>query len=141
MIRATLDVNVLASGFLVKTGVPAELIRSWFARTCELVLSYHILEGLQRTLQKPYFQQRMTPEQMRDAHRILRARASLVDPSIPVHGIGEDEEDDLVLSTALSGRVDFLVTGDRHLQQIGNYQGLIILPPRDFLDVLTRDVT
>jgi putative PIN family toxin of toxin-antitoxin system len=141
MIRTTLDVNVLASGFLVKTGVPSELVRAWLGRTYELVLSDHILEGLQRTFRKTYFQDRMTPKQMDEVQTILRARASLVVPSIPVHGIGEDEEDDLVLSTALSGSAAFLVTGDRHLQQIGNYQGLIILPPREFLDVLARDET
>jgi predicted nucleic acid-binding protein len=71
----------------------------------------------------------------------MRARASLVVPSVPVHGIGEDEEDDLVLSTALSGSARYLVTGDRHLQQIGSYQGLMILPPRDFLDVLVGEIT
>lgn len=139
MIRATLDVNVLASGFLVKTGVPGALIRSWSTRAYELVISDHILSGLDRTMRKPYFQRRMTPEQMHDVATVLRARATLIIPTIPVHGVGEDEEDDLVLSTALTGSAEYLVTGDRHLQQIGSYQGLIILPPREFLDVLVRD--
>jgi putative PIN family toxin of toxin-antitoxin system len=141
MIGATLDVNVLASGFLVKTGVPAELVRSWLGRAYQPVLSDHILTGLDRTLRKPYVQRRMTPEQMLDVLTVLRNRATLVIPTTPVYGVGEDEEDDLVLSTALTGLAEFLVTGDRHLQQIGNYQGLIIIPPRDFLDVLARDVT
>ena len=139
MIRATLDVNVLASGFLVKNGVPAELVKAWLGHAYELVLSDHILEGLQRTFLKPYFRDRMAPSDADDVHRILRSRASLVVPSVPVHGIGEDEEDDLVLSTALTGAAAYLVTGDRHLQQIGRYQGLIILPPRAFLEVLARD--
>lgn len=141
MIRATLDVNVLASGFLVKTGVPAELVRSWLARAYELVISDHILMGLDRTLRKPYFKRRMTPEHMHDVLTVLRARATLVIPTVPVHSVGEDEEDDLVLSTALTGSAAFLVTGDRHLQQIRSYQGLIILPPRDFMNILAREVT
>ena len=138
MILATLDVNVLASGFLVKTGVPADLVRSWSIGVYELVLSEHVLTGLQRTFRKPYFQHRMTPDRMREVEMTLRSNALLVIPEVPVRGIGEDEEDDLVLSTALTGAAEFLVTGDRHLQQIGGYQDLIILSPRDFLDVLNR---
>ena len=80
----------------------------------------------------------MTPDRMREVEMTLRSKALFVTPEVPVRGIGEDEEDDLVLSTALTGAAEFLVTGDRHLQQIGVYQDLIILSPRDFLDVLNR---
>lgn len=139
MIRATLEVSVLASGFLDKGGVPAELIRSWARGAYDLVLSDGILDGLQRAYRNPYFQRRMTLKQMDGVHTILRARASLIVPSIPVHGTGEEAEDDLVLSTALSGAAGFLVTGDRHLQQIDNYQSLFILSPREFLEVLARE--
>ncbi len=141
MIRATLDVNVLASGFQDTPSVPALLVESWIRGAYELLISDHILDGLTRTLQKPYFRRHMTPNQIERVFAILRTRALIVTPSVAVHGIGEDEEDDLVLSTALTGSAAFLVTGDRHLQQIGSYQDLIILPPREFLDVLARDVT
>jgi putative PIN family toxin of toxin-antitoxin system len=141
MIRATLDVNVLASGFQDTPGVPAVLIDSWVRGAYELLISDHILDGLTRTLQKPYFQRHMTPDQIERVFAILRTRALIVIPSVAVHGIGEDEEDDLVLSTALTGSAGYLVTGDQHLQQIGSYQDLIILPPRGFLDVLARDVS
>lgn len=46
MIRATLDVNVLASGFPSRKGVPAELIYRWGHTRFEMVLSDHILAGL-----------------------------------------------------------------------------------------------
>ena len=139
MIRATLDVNVLVSGFQDKPGVPRLLIDSWIHLAYELVLSEHILNGLIRAWQKPYFQQRLPPGVVQQALTLLRNDALIVAPSVNVRGVGEDEEDDLVLSTALSGSAEFLVTGDRHLQQIGSYPGLIILSPREFLEVLARD--
>ena len=46
MIRATLDVNVLASGFPAAAGIPAELIDRWTDLAYELVISEHILGGL-----------------------------------------------------------------------------------------------
>lgn len=66
----------------------------------------------------------------------LREEASFIIPGVEVRGVGEDQEDDLVLSTAISGGADYLVTGDKHLQGIGDYRGVIILSPRAFLDVL-----
>ncbi len=141
MIRATLDVNVLVSGFQGKPGVPKALVDAWVNLAYELVLSEHIIEGLVRAWDKPYFRQRVAPGAVQQILALLRTEALVVVPNVPVHGIGEDEEDDLVLSTALTGAAAYLVTGDRHLQQIGGYQGLIILPPREFLEVLARSET
>ena len=38
-----------------------------------------------------------------------------------------------VLATAVSGRVDYLVTGDRPLQEVGSYRGVTILSPAIFV--------
>lgn len=43
MIRATLDVNVLVSGFQGTAGSPTALINAWIDARFELVLSEHIL--------------------------------------------------------------------------------------------------
>jgi putative PIN family toxin of toxin-antitoxin system len=136
VIRVTLDVNVLASGFPAEAGPPAALIDAWTALAYELIISEHILEGLERTWQKPYYQQRFTPEQAQDSLAVLRTEATLVTPASTVHGVGQDREDDLVLATAVAGRAEYLVTGDRHLQAIAGYQGVIILSPRQFLTTL-----
>ena len=139
MIRATLDVNVLASGFPSEFGIPAELIERWTDLEYELVISEHILEGLTRTWQKPYYQRRYSPERVRQALRLLREEASLVVPVGTVRGVAEDEEDDLVLATAIAGDVGYLVTGDRFLLAIGRYRNVVILSPRQFFEMLTGD--
>jgi predicted nucleic acid-binding protein len=38
-----------------------------------------------------------------------------------------------VLSTALAGGVEAILTGDRDLLVLGTYQSIAILTPRDFL--------
>ncbi len=53
-----------------------------------------------------------------------------------MRGVAEDLEDDLVLATIVAGRADFLVTGDRLLREIGEYGGVRIVTPREFLDLL-----
>lgn len=43
-----------------------------------------------------------------------------------------------MLATALSGQAAYLVTGDAQLQRLEAYEGITILSPREFLDVLTN---
>jgi len=139
VIRATLDVNVLASGFPAEAGAPSELIDRWTDLAYELVISEHILDGLKRTWQKPYYQRRYSPERVQHALMLLRAEAILVAPASTVHGVAEDEEDDLVLATAIAGDAGFLVTGDKYLQTLGGYQNVVILSPRQFLTSLADE--
>src|SRR5438093_1576602 len=50
--------------------------------------------------------------------------------------IEEDPAGDRYLECAVEGEVDYLVSGDRHLLDRGEYQGIRILSPRAFLAVL-----
>jgi predicted nucleic acid-binding protein len=90
VIRATLDVNVLASGFPAEAGAPFELIDRWTDLAHELVISEHILDGLKRTWQKPYYQRRYSSERVQHALTQLRAAASLVAPASTAHGVAMD---------------------------------------------------
>ncbi len=42
-----------------------------------------------------------------------------------------------MLATAVSGTAEYLVTGDKPLQNLGTYQSVTILSPRVFLDILS----
>jgi uncharacterized protein len=139
VIRVTLDVNVLASGFPAEAGTPSMLIQRWTDLEYELVLSALVLDGLERTWQKPYFRLRYSSQRTGDALRLLRTAATIVVPDATVSGVGEDIEDDLVLATAVAGNADFLATGDKHLQGLGRVRGITILSPRQFLDWLQSE--
>lgn len=139
MIRAVLDVNVLASDFPSEYGIPAELIDRWTDLAYELIVSEHILEGLARAWRKPYYRGRFGPERVQESLELLRADAVLVIPVDTVRGVAEDEEDDLVLATAVAGDARFLVTGDRRFQAIDRFRDVVILSPRQFLELLMDD--
>ena len=61
----------------------------------------------------------------------------LPDPSVT--GGADDEEDDLVLGTAVAAGADFLVTGDTGLLRIGEYRGVRIVTARQFLLLIGED--
>jgi uncharacterized protein len=139
VIEAVLDTNVLVSGILGvprATSTPGELLRRWHAGEYVLVISEHILSELARTLADPYFATRLHASEVEAALTGLRARAVLQPITARVRGVATQPKDDLVLATAVSAGAAYLVTGDRPLQSIGQYEGVAILSPRRFLDVL-----
>lgn len=134
--RTVLDVNVLVSGIATGTTAPSLIMDRWADGVFDLILSHHIVDGVARAFRKPYWRQRYGDELIGAYMDHLWSEAHPVPPADDVRGVAEDLEDDLVLATAVAGRADFLVTGDRHLREIAEYGGVRIVTPREFLDLL-----
>ena len=131
------DTNVLASGFVRANlqAAPVRVLDAWRTRAYTLVVSQPIVEELASTLQEPYFRRRLSPAHIAANLALLRKQA------VAISGVAAHPEDDLVLATAVSARADYLVTGDHQRQQLSTYQGVTILSPRQFLDVLASEAT
>ncbi len=143
MIRAVLDTNVLMSGLAgleLGTSAPGIILARWLAGAgagpFELIVSPHILAELERTLTKPYYRTRRSQPQIESAERFVASVATVVVPTIVVSGVAPHAEDDLVLAAAVSAQADYLVTGDKRFQRIVTYEGVSIISPRAFLDLL-----
>jgi predicted nucleic acid-binding protein len=72
----------------------------------------------------------------RAAEGFLRRHAEIVEPASVPTGPCRDPEDLAVPGTALSGRADALVTGDRDLPSLREFQGIPILSPRSAYDCI-----
>ena len=138
MIRVVLDTNVLVSGFVSESGAPGQVLTLWGEGAYELVVSAPILQEVERTLAKPYFQARYRPDQVRKALEQLQLHAVTTAITVAVQGVATHPEDDLVLATAVSAAADILVTGDRRLREVGAHQDVAILTPREFLALLEQ---
>ncbi len=64
---------------------------------------------------------------------LLREVGLIVPIIAVVEGVATHPEDDLVLATAVSARAALLVTGDKKLQNLRQFQGVTLLTPRAFL--------
>ena len=53
-----------------------------------------------------------------------------------LRGVCRDPQDDMVLECAVNAGADVIVTGDKDLLALGEYEGIRILSPRAFLDDL-----
>jgi putative PIN family toxin of toxin-antitoxin system len=105
-----------------------------------LVTSEYILTELSRTLQSPYFKQRLTPQQVTSAMRLLRRKTTITPLTTKVHGVATHPEDDMILASAVSAKADYLVTGDSKLERLGTYKAVTILSPKRFLETIKHDL-
>jgi putative PIN family toxin of toxin-antitoxin system len=141
MTTVVLDTNVIVSGF-VRSRPDSAVVRildAWRLGQFVLVLSDHILAEVTRTFLDPYFARRLSAGQIEAALRLLQTGADVVSITANVSGVATHPEDDHVLATAVSARADYLVTGDAMLQKLGEYEGVQIVGPRQFLELLSQE--
>lgn len=132
-----LDANTLASMAVARLGgTLGTILALWRQARFEVVLSRHVLDELTRALDDPYFSRRLSASDVSRYLDFVRSATRVIPLTVLVQGVATHPEDDLVLSTALSGQADYLVTGDNQLLKLGSYQTVLILSPRDFLAVM-----
>jgi putative PIN family toxin of toxin-antitoxin system len=66
--------------------------------------------------------------------RHIAAASTVIKPKIKIRIIEEDPEDNKILECASAAGADFIVTGDKNLLKLGNFEKTRILSPRQFLD-------
>jgi putative PIN family toxin of toxin-antitoxin system len=77
---------------------------------------------------------RKTGIQEKDVLRILAANSRRVEPKVELHIVNGDEEDNKILECALAARADIIVSGDKHLLNLGKFKKTRILAAREFFD-------
>ena len=66
----------------------------------------------------------------------LHTHCVVIDPKLEA-SVGElSSADNRILDCAAQGSVQYLVTGDRGMQQLKDFQGVKIISPVDFLKVI-----
>jgi putative PIN family toxin of toxin-antitoxin system len=138
--RAVLDSSVLISAFLTPKGACAELLRAAERSSFVLCLSPEIIAEVARKLAgKARLRTRYgyAPADIRQFCDDLAAAAALVTDLPAGRFVPNDPKDDPIIATALAAGAAYLVTGDRlHLLPLGTFEGIRIVTPRAFLDLL-----
>lgn len=138
MRRAVLDANVYVSAVLRPEGPPGRIIeRLLRAAAFELVLSPAIVEEALRALAYPKVRKAIRgdidPALWFEDIVVL---ADLVTGERALPGVCEDPDDDKYIAAALEGCASVVVSGDRDLLALKEHEGIHIVTPREFIDLL-----
>jgi predicted nucleic acid-binding protein len=102
----------------------------------ELVLADAILQELQDKLVSKF---RSTPDEADGVIGRLRRLATIAAIAGRSGWVPADPDDDMFIEAALGSQADAIVSGDRHLLELGTVAGVRILSPHEFLDRLTSE--
>lgn len=139
MLRVGLDTNVFVSSLLVKTGMPARVVDAWRAERYALLVTPVMIEELQHTLGYERIRRRyeITDEKVNGLVQLLHNKAIIVEGEADVAGvIPADPSDEAILACGVDGRADLIVSGDRHLLDLGEFWGIPVVPVQAFVEWL-----
>jgi putative PIN family toxin of toxin-antitoxin system len=139
MMRVVLDTNVVVSGIIHPAGIPGKLLAVLLKeQRFLLVTSPLILREIGEVLLRPksvHYHRWGEADVSRFLARLYDLSVVTSDRLI-VEVITEDPPDNLLLAAAKEGEASYIVSGDHHLLQLGSYEGIYILTPRAFFDIL-----
>lgn len=139
MLRVVFDTNLLVSSLLVKNGLPAQALDAWRAHRFLLVTSPAIMAEVSATLGYERIRRKygVTDEDVYQLLELLAADAVIVPGQSDVAGsVPDDVDDEIVLSCAVDGQVNVVVSGDQHLLALGTFRGIDIITVRQFMERL-----
>ena len=136
--RIVLDANVLVSALISGRGAPASIVAYWQEDRFEVAISPPILHELDRALHYPRLQERyrLSEQQIRRFLHLLSRQAIVATPSPQLTVIEVDLTDNRYLECAQAAEAEVIVSGDRHLLALGEYEGIQILSLAGFLAFL-----
>jgi len=126
--RVVFDTNVLIAAFLTE-GLCSVLLTRARRKEFELFVCPTILEEFERILSRKI---KAPQDLVREALEIILEASETIHPAKKIQGICRDQDDDQILACALSAEADYLVSGDKDLLEIGCFERLKIISPREF---------
>lgn len=130
--RVAVDTNVLVSA-LGWNGAEAAVLEMVFDCTMELCISVQILSGFYRVVKYPKFG--FTDEEIDGFIGRLLPNVILLNPSKKINAVEADPDDDKIIECAVEGESSYIISGDKHLLQLGEYKGIRILKATEFLQL------
>jgi putative PIN family toxin of toxin-antitoxin system len=126
--RVVLDSNVIISGFLFG-GHPACLLNYALSGSVRCFTSLPILDEVRDVLQRPKFG--LSSDQALTLIEELHGLCEIVTPQRRVRKVSADPDDNIILECASVAGATLIVSGDSHLLDLGQWEGIDILSPAD----------
>jgi putative PIN family toxin of toxin-antitoxin system len=132
--RIVIDTNIWVSGLLWR-GLPGRILLLAEAGQIELCTCPDLVDELQQVLSHEKFQSRLGELglSVNDLLLYVLDLALVFESEIRSPIVKADPDDDIFIYCALAAGADYIVSGDQHLLDIGEYKGISIITARELL--------
>jgi len=128
--KAVIDTNVFVSSFY--GGNPRKIIDLWKKGDISLCLSKEILDEYIEVLQRIGLKDENEIEELLSLFaKGVNILFTTKTPHIRV--VKDDPDDDKFIECAVALKAEVIITGDKALRAMGEYMGIKILSPQEFL--------
>lgn len=132
--KAVFDTNILVSAWFWE-GNESKLIESVEEGFIHGHSSKQLIEELFRTLRYPKFN--LSQDEVESIGSYYLLIFKIVSPKQAINIILEDPSDNMVLECALEAEADYIVSGDHHLLNVGEFRGVKIVTAAELLKILS----
>ena len=129
--RVFLDTNVLVSAFASR-GLCADLFELVLLEH-DLVLGRNVLRELRKALRGKV---KLSTARTSEIVDFVSGESVQVVEKVDPARAEVDADDAIVLGEALAGQAEIFVTGDAALLDLGSIEGLVVVSPRSFWEIL-----
>lgn len=138
--RVILDTNVLVSALLKKSSAPHKIYQLFKEQKFTLITSPAILYEIEEVISRDYIVKRtqMTSSEREEFIKEIIDLSYVVPGLKQVKVIKDYPDDDKFIACASEGNAHYIVSGDKHLLDLKDYQGIKIVTPRQFLEELQK---
>jgi len=132
------DCNVIVSALVSPNGPCAELVDLVHSGTLQLMLSEEIVAEYRRVVAYPRVVQRLAGDVQESQLLVQKIYdfGHLTEPSTTIQVVDADPTDNKFIACAVSGNAPFIISGEKHLLELGSYQGIQVLRPKEMLFLL-----
>ena len=129
------DVNVIVSSVITPSGHAGRIYAAWKRRELYFITSPVIIAKVTEVLRRPHIRDTYPVDEsnIQEIRLLLERRTILTPHVLDLRVIPEDREDDNIIIAAVEGDADCIISGDRHLKNLGAYGGIPILSPAEFI--------
>ena len=139
--RVVIDANVYVSALISSRGAPARIVDRWLSGEFDVLISKPILDEIVRVTAYEKLQKYARLHENREEFvKLLSEQAILVEPGETLTVVEVDEADyppdnreyNRYVECAVAGDAQYLVSGDPHLLDVGEYRGIRFVSPATF---------
>lgn len=130
--RVVLDTNIFISSVL--GGKLKVIIDEWKAGKFKLIVSEAIAREYLDVIKRPKF--KIPDIEIVTVTEYLLENAEFVTPDEQIVVVVADPTDNKFLEAAVVGKVNYIVSGDAHLLELGSFREISIIKAADFIALL-----
>ncbi|HIG97041.1 MAG TPA: putative toxin-antitoxin system toxin component, PIN family [Candidatus Aenigmarchaeota archaeon] len=135
MIKAVFDTNIFVSSIFWEKGNPHRAVEFALEKKVGVFTSVEILQELERVLRRDFEE----PDEMIQRQiGLIVEYSDIVAVNRKVDAVKSDPEDNKILACAVSCDADYIVSGDRHLLELKEYESVKIVTAKQFVDIVEK---